>query len=492
MKQYAKYIKFLVLGLSVLFSPLLSSDAQTDATQPIFYLRDGNIWRYDHTRGTFAQETTWGYNEYPRLSYNGQYFAYNSIAAEVIRNLGSDYGIYPSDPYSNIWVGVANNTNDDDYQRIAPQPSTMIPPTRTNIGAGIARSTPSWSLNSLEVTWLEYDTTVSPAITRLVAHDMNTNTQRIIQTGLSLGFQDVGVHLPAPKFGYGVIAHHYTQAPDPSFLPTKFSYVIEFYDSATGTFLGRYVGDNETSPVVDFVWLADMVDTVGVLRRDNSIETYNVRTQSTVLITREAKIGAFSLANPSNRGAEILATYNGFTFNIDWEGRTSTGVFVNFTTETLENIALSPSGSQFAHTDETNALWVTRDGLLQMVPDSMDRRSTYVRYGPIWGPTAYHLHDEIDGTNNVLVCTSAAAPRLRGGMNARVIPGRGGASILRGAPATGVGSAELDRVPESTVVSVISGPFCGSGYNWYLVSFGGRFGYLAESNRDGVYWLEPA
>ncbi len=63
--------------------------------------------------------------------------------------------------------------------------------------------------------------------------------------------------------------------------------------------------------------------------------------------------------------------------------------------------------------------------------------------------------------------------------------------MLRGAPGTGLGSAELSSIPEGGVMNVLAGPYCSSGYYWYLVNFGGQIGYTPEGSTSGVYWLQP-
>lgn len=472
-------------------APTPAALAQTDTTQPIFFLRNGDIYRYDPATNALAQETSWGYNDAPRLSHNGQYLAYNSIASHVVQSLGAQAGTFGA-TFSNIWIANANNTTNSDYVRIASQPSNVTNPSITSSGTGIMRSTPDWSLGALELAWLEYDTTVSPAMTRLVTYSFITNTQRVVKTGVSLGFQDGGIFLSPPKFGYGIVAYSYFDAPNPNSGFSGFTQVIEFYDTNTGTLLNTLIADAENNTIQDFVWLADMIDTVALLRDDGSFETYNVRTGSSVSVQSGAAIGTLSLLNVSNLNAQLRATYTDTTFSFQWIGRVG-NTFSTFTTIGVEGaVAMSPSGDGFAYRDNTGALWVTRNGLLQIVPGTASNANRLdVTYGPIWGPTAYHIKNEV-GTADVMTCTSAPAPRLTAGSSAQVIAGVGGVNALRGAPGTGPGSAEFGAIPEGATMIVLSGPFCGSGFNWYLVNYAGKIGYTAEGDTSGVYWLQPA
>lgn len=54
-----------------------------------------------------------------------------------------------------------------------------------------------------------------------------------------------------------------------------------------------------------------------------------------------------------------------------------------------------------------------------------------------------------------------------------------------------IGSSEvLAVIPGGAVFSILDGPVCSGGYNWYHVSYNGLVGWVTEGYA-GDYWLEP-
>ena len=54
---------------------------------PLVFLKDGDLWKWDGS--VVTQLTTWGYNERPVLSPNGQRVAYNSWAQITINAIAA-------------------------------------------------------------------------------------------------------------------------------------------------------------------------------------------------------------------------------------------------------------------------------------------------------------------------------------------------------------------------------------------------------------------
>jgi len=86
-------------------------------------------------------------------------------------------------------------------------------------------------------------------------------------------------------------------------------------------------------------------------------------------------------------------------------------------------------------------------------------------------------------------CPNAPRSRLAAGMIAVVAPGIGALNVRR-LPAVGAGVA--DRLYSGNRVTVISGPSCNGGLNWWRVTTGAHVtGWVAEGTWL-AYWLIPA
>lgn len=85
--------------------------------------------------------------------------------------------------------------------------------------------------------------------------------------------------------------------------------------------------------------------------------------------------------------------------------------------------------------------------------------------------------------------TCDLAPRLSVDGWARVTPGLPNA--VRSKPGREADSAVIDEIPAGTMVRVIEGPVCASGYYWWRVDAGFISGWTAEGIQN-IYWLEPS
>ncbi len=85
--------------------------------------------------------------------------------------------------------------------------------------------------------------------------------------------------------------------------------------------------------------------------------------------------------------------------------------------------------------------------------------------------------------------TCTLAPRLASGFTGMVVPGLPNA--LRNQPGLEQsGSTVIGNLQQGAIFTVLSGPVCRDGYNWYQVTAGGATGWTAEGE-NGVYWLDP-
>jgi hypothetical protein len=62
-------------------------------------------------------------------------------------------------------------------------------------------------------------------------------------------------------------------------------------------------------------------------------------------------------------------------------------------------------------------------------------------------------------------------------------------NVIRSEPGRGLNSTILGQISAGTVIHILEGPVCASGYYWWQVDAGMVSGWTAEGG-DGVYWLE--
>lgn len=112
----------------------------------------------------------------------------------------------------------------------------------------------------------------------------------------------------------------------------------------------------------------------------------------------------------------------------------------------------------------------------------------YVIYNGLGGWTA-------EGNNGVYwtepvagASCSGLTPRLTIGGQGRVTPGL--PNVIRSQPWRGAGSGVVGLIPAGGVFTVLGGPACGSGIQWWQVQYNGVTGWTGEG--EGMtYWVEP-
>ncbi len=83
----------------------------------------------------------------------------------------------------------------------------------------------------------------------------------------------------------------------------------------------------------------------------------------------------------------------------------------------------------------------------------------------------------------------ALPPRLAIGVTGMVVPGLPNA--LRSQPGLNIsGSTVIGNLQQGAIFTVLNGPVCRDGYNWWQVTAGGVTGWTAEGE-IGVYWIDP-
>ncbi len=86
-------------------------------------------------------------------------------------------------------------------------------------------------------------------------------------------------------------------------------------------------------------------------------------------------------------------------------------------------------------------------------------------------------------------CYAGLPPRLQIGGQGQVTPGL--PNTLRSQPYVGYDSVILGQVPAGGVFTVLGGPNCYNGMNWWQVNYNGQIGWTPEGSNYGIYWLQP-
>jgi hypothetical protein len=90
------------------------------------------------------------------------------------------------------------------------------------------------------------------------------------------------------------------------------------------------------------------------------------------------------------------------------------------------------------------------------------------------------------GGGTTTSCPGALPPRLTVGGQGRVTPGV--PNKVRANPSTA--AAQVGQIPGEGVFSVLAGPQCADGYQWWQVNYQGLIGWTADGNGT-EYWVEP-
>jgi uncharacterized protein YraI len=101
------------------------------------------------------------------------------------------------------------------------------------------------------------------------------------------------------------------------------------------------------------------------------------------------------------------------------------------------------------------------------------------------GPSTYWV-EPADAATTTAAC--ALAPRLAVGTTGSVALGSNNA--LRSAPSIAADSQIIGAIPAGATFTVLAGPTCANGYNWWQVNYAGMQGWTAEGE-NGDYWLNP-
>jgi hypothetical protein len=263
-----------------------------------------------------------------------------------------------------------------------------------------------------------------------------------------------------------------------------FEQTISVYDPVNSALISRTRVGNELQgqTLADFFWLDN--GQIALIYQSDQRSTLN---PSTGGITPAGTFEVYSRLTPApdQQRSYTLGSYlsnnNQFVWDISWSGgQPVTGK----TWRVVDFIAVSPSGNQIAYVDD--ALYIWNNGSVTRVTGTESLGDDFPR-GVIWGAVQWRALGTAAGDPN---CSGAPLPRLIVGREGSVIAGLGN-NILRDKPGKKAdGSKEIGSIPPNGVFSVLVGPQCVSGYNWWQVSYNAQIGWTAEGE-GAVYWLQP-
>ncbi|WP_119068879.1 SH3 domain-containing protein [Aggregatilinea lenta] len=481
-RNWLNHTLIVLLALS-LFIPLMPSAARAAQTSaaPVIFLRDGDFWSWSPQTAVLTQLTTWGYNERPILSPDGQRFAYVSWAQITVDAIAAGKPVFDIAP-SNIWLWDIPTGG---ATRIADQPQgASYQPDDGSPGRFIVRGTPVWSPDGTQLAWAEY--LVPENEYRLVAYSFNTGETRVIVPELPFPYADAGFFpMAEPEWSEAGLALVNGTINNVG----EYVESLYYYDT-TGNLLSQtLIGSSSSEQVWAWHWMrADDQDAIGVWHPSGKQELVEPRTTTIQDMPATPQLvaalaGADSLAlsvTPTTlpdgnlAPAWTLTAPDGFQATLAFAGR-------------AQNIALSPDGQELAYI--TDALYVSSGGQMVAIPGT-DGIESGAETAVVWGPSTWRVGPETaeqPGDGGGVACT--LQPRLAVGGYGQVTPGL--PNIIRTLPRRGSGSGVVGRIPANGVFQVISGPVCDAeGRNWWEVDYEGFHGWTAEGEGT-AYWLAP-
>ena len=470
---------FALLILLLLSSGLVR--AQNYSDDLIAYV-DGDLWAWSPQRGAM-QLTTHEYNGGAVISPDASMIAYESVANEAKPQLesGNGFALGGAVP-KNIWTMQISNR---DFERIALQ----------NNSANILRSYPVWSPDSQKVAWTQVIGEPNLGNASLVMYDMRSNETTNLTSNFSMGFQDGGLSMVSVNWGAGGISR------------ILFSYgeagvgqsILEIYDpNNVGAVQSFLLADERNAALVfDHVWVNNgrdfiaMVDTNGNWSLFDPVSGGRQGLQEPPLMTNRA-------GNLGVRPRRVQV--DDFIYQYEWVvERPNTGIVTTLPYRTFglnisELPALSPDGTAVAWREPQGNVIVYNlsTQTQQTIISGSTEVHRFVRpLNVVWDATRWVTNFEVVTplpvpTQPPIVNTCSMPPRATVGQQVVITPGT--PNNVRANPTT---SARVTNVLSAgTGMSVIDGPVCANGYQWFKVSFAGGQGWTAEGS-NGNYWLTP-
>lgn len=478
-------MKRLLFTLALSGSLLIALVARAQTSDQIVYAyKNGDLWRVNLADDSEIQLTDWGYTGGPILAPDGTKLAYMSTSPEFMALFNTGIAAQTAGtPPANIWI-----------MDIPNESPTLIADQAGASTAGFLRSLPAWSPDSRQLAWLELDANAQDlGAAYVMLHDTATGLNSILADNVDLGHQDDNVQMPDLSWGPGGIARlRFFYQPEAA----KPSLFIEFYDPANG-YLKQYdleLNESRDNDVRDLIWVNHLGNSLVALQIQDYWEIINPYDGTRLRLTDPPRLKNRSISGAMQLIPASVANASG-DWDIHWYA--TTGANLQYSSYVSPRVnqnylpALSPVGTEMAwHAGDRVDHWQ-----ISMAEANRAQAGTagHGRVFPIpepvsvvWAPTEWVTTGSISGAP-VLLSSSVNCgllPLLNAGQNAIVAPDL----TLRVRREASTSGELLGNLEGGTVVSIVEGPVCADGYNWYSVSNDDISGWTAEGF-DGDYWL---
>lgn len=487
MKKWSLSVLLLIGLLGGFWSGPAASHAQ-QSQPPVIGFSGGDLWTWTPAGDELAPLTQDAYVQAVALSPDGTRLAYLAWApisiATVKQSGGIGGGPLPSD------IGVIDPQTGKNFM-VAEQPAGSVFTLGPQDSATV-RSKPAWSPDGTKLAWTELHYPSSDTDTvHLLIGDLNSRTSQTIVSNIPL---PVGVPVPPDvlwsRSGLALLNYGYdtnTSAnidtvtvynPDGS---TRSSASITEDDQHRLDFITWVTqGNQDLVGVHYFSGSWDVIDPASGSRQPASgtPERYS-------LLAASQSLALTFTQDP--KAADFNTSYQ-WTVTAPGGQPVTPGIHVS-----PDSVALSPDGQTIAYISDNLSPASWKNGQTS-VSSHADSSGAFALL--FWGPVGWRIGQGQATQNPLPIPTVASQPATcPGALPTRLIVGEKGELIpntnpnnVRAQP--GKSGAKVGTIKSGDIFTVVAGPQCVDGMNWWQVTVNGLTGWTAEGDNQG-YWIEP-